>query len=443
MKRTIVLATLLLAASQIMAQAPAIKFEKYSLANGLKVILHRDTTVPVVVVSALYHVGSKNEDTSRTGFAHFFEHLLFEGSDNIKRGEFDKFITSSGGYNNANTTEDRTFYYELLPSNQLGLGIWLESERQMHAKIETAGVETQRQVVKEEKRQRVDNQPYGTFGENVFKRAFKVHPYRWMPIGSMQHLDNAKLQEFIDFYKTFYVPNNCVLSIAGDINIDETKQMIDKYFSPIPRGADIPRPDIKEPPLGGEVRDVVEDNIQLPAVIQAYRAPAQGTSEYYAFRVLGTLLSGGPSSRLNKVLVDKKQEAVFAQAFPFFLEDAGLFMTLAVANQGIKPEVLERSMDSVVAGVRTQLVGDKEFQKVKNQIETDFVSTNSSVAGIAESLANYEVYFGDANLINTEIERFRKVTKQDLLDVAKKYLVKENRVVLYYVPKSKKASSNP
>jgi predicted Zn-dependent peptidase len=188
---------------------------------------------------------------------------------------------------------------------------------------------------------------------------------------------------------------------------------------------------------------VVEDNIQLPAVIQAYRAPAQGTPEYYAFRVLGTVLSGGPSSRLNKALIDKKQEAVFAQAFPFFLEDAGLFMTLAVANQGVKPEVLERSMDSVVSGLRTQLVSDKEFQKVKNQIEADFVSTNSSVAGIAESLANYEVYFGDANLINTEIERFRKVTKQDLLDVAKKYLVKENRVVLYYVPKSKKASSNP
>lgn len=443
MKKITVLAAMLYTTGIGMAQAPNIKFEKYTLPNGLKVILHRDTTVPVVVVSALYHVGSKNEDTARTGFAHFFEHLLFEGSDNIKRGEFDKYITNAGGENNANTSQDRTFYYDLLPSNQLGLGLWLESERQMHAKIETAGVETQRQVVKEEKRQRVDNQPYGSFLENVFKRAFKEHPYRWVPIGSMQHLDNAKLQEFIDFYKTYYVPNNCVLSIAGDINIDDTKKMIGEYFTAIPKGADIPRPHITEPPLGGEVRDVIEDNIQLPAVIEAYRAPAQGTNEYYAFRVLSTVLSGGPSSRLNKILIDKKQQAVFAQAFPFFLEDAGLFMNLAVANAGVKPETLEKSIDSVVADLRSNLVSDKEFRKVKNQIESDFISTNSSVAGIAESLANYEVYFGDANLINTEIDRYRKVTRQDLMDVAKKYLVKDNCVVLYYVPKAKKAASNP
>eukprot|EP01035_Chromulina_nebulosa_P002176 gene2176-2935_t len=177
MRKLLAGAGILLSVGQALAQAPSIKFEKYTLPNGLKVILHRDGTVPVVVVSALYHVGSKNEDTARTGFAHFFEHLLFEGSDNIKRGEFDKYITNSGGDNNANTSQDRTFYYELLPANQLPLGLWLESERQMHAKIDTIGVETQRQVVKEEKRQRVDNQPYGSFQENVFKSAFKEHPY--------------------------------------------------------------------------------------------------------------------------------------------------------------------------------------------------------------------------------------------------------------------------
>lgn len=429
----------LLLAVQLHAQVPNIKFEKYSLPNGLKVILHQDTTVPLVVVSALYHVGSKNEDTGRTGFAHFFEHLLFEGSQNIGRGEFDKYITNAGGNNNANTSHDRTFYYELLPSNQLGLGLWLESERQLHAKIEAVGVETQRQVVKEEKRLRVDNQPYGTFLENIFSRAFKQHPYRWVPIGSMEHLDNAKLSEFMDFYKTYYVPNNCVLSIAGDINIPQTKKMVEQYFAGIPKGGEIPRPTVKEPPLGGEVRDVIEDNIQLPAVMQAYRAPAQGTDEYYAFRVLGTIMSGGASSRLNKTIVDKKQQAVFAQAFPFFLEDAGLFMNLAIANAGVSPKVLEKSIDSVVAGLQTALVSEREFEKVRNQIETEFISTNSSVAGIAESLANYEVYFGDANLINTEIQRYKKVTRQDVMDVAKKYLVKNNRVVLYYVPKGTKS----
>lgn len=438
MKKILVSACLFAAFSQVKAQAPNIKFEKYTLQNGLKVILYRDSTVPVVAVSALYHVGSKNEDSTRTGFAHFFEHLLFEGSDNIKRGEFDKYITNAGGDNNANTTQDRTFYYDLLPSNQLALGMWMESERLMHAKIEQAGVETQRQVVKEEKRLRVDNRPYGSFLENVFKRAFRQHPYRWVPIGSMQHLDSAKLQEFINFYKTYYVPNNCVLSIAGDINMDDTKKLVNEYFSTIPRGGEVPRPNIIEPPLGGEVRDIIEDNIQLPAVIEAYRAPAQGTPEYYAFKILSTVLSGGPSSRLNKIIVDKKQQAVFAQAFPYFLEDAGLFMNLAIANAGVKPAALEASIDSVVSDLRVNLVSDKEFEKVKNQIETDFISTNSSVAGIAESLANYETYFGDANLINTEIERYRKVTRQDLLNVANKYLVKDNRVVLYYVPKSKK-----
>mgnify|MGYP000576608381 CR=1 FL=1 len=189
---------------QVATAQQAIQFEKYTLPNGLKVILHEDHSAPVVAVTALYHVGSKNEDTARTGFAHFFEHLLFEGSENIKRGEFDKYITNAGGALNANTSQDRTFYYELLPSNQVELGLWLESERMMHAKIEQIGVNTQREVVKEEKRQRVDNRPYGSFLTEVLKRAYKVHPYQWAPIGSMEHLNAAKLDEFINFYNTFW-----------------------------------------------------------------------------------------------------------------------------------------------------------------------------------------------------------------------------------------------
>jgi predicted Zn-dependent peptidase len=420
------------------AQTNAIQFEKYTLPNGLKVILHEDHSAPVVAVTALYHVGSKNEDTARTGFAHFFEHLLFEGSENIKRGEFDKYITNAGGALNANTSQDRTFYYELLPSNQVDLGLWLESERMMHAKIEQIGVNTQREVVKEEKRQRMDNRPYGSFLNEVLKRAFKVHPYQWSPIGSMDHLNAAKLDEFINFYKTFYVPNNCVLSIAGDFNKADLKKKIEAYFGPIKKGANaIPRPTVKEPALGGEVRDVIQDNIQLPGVFQAYRAPKQGGDEYYAFNVLSTILSGGESSRMNKTLVDKKQQAVAAQAAPFFNEDEGLFITLAIANMGVKIESLELSMDSIVNDLKTDLVGEREFQKVKNQITTQIVTSNGTMAGIAESLANNEVYFGDANLINTELEKYNKVTRQDVLNVAKKYLNKDNRVVLYYVPKEK------
>src|SRR4051812_3378916 len=189
-------------------QARKIEFTEYNLDNGLHVILHKDNTTPIVAVSILYHVGSKNENPERTGFAHFFEHLLFEGTDNIKRGEFDKYITNAGGTNNANTSNDRTYYYEILPSNQLELGLWLESERMMHAKVETVGVETQREVVKEEKRQRMDNQPYGSILTEILKHAYTVHPYRWPTIGSLEHLNAAALDEFVNFYKTFYVPNN-------------------------------------------------------------------------------------------------------------------------------------------------------------------------------------------------------------------------------------------
>ena len=422
--------------TQVIGQT--IQFEKYTLPNGLKVILHEDHSAPVVAVTTLYHVGSKNEDTARTGFAHFFEHLLFEGSENIKRGEFDKYITNAGGALNANTSQDRTFYYELLPSNQVDLGLWLESERMMHAKIEQIGVNTQREVVKEEKRQRMDNRPYGSFLTEMLKRAYKVHPYQWSPIGSMDHLNAAKLEEFIQFYKTYYVPNNCVLSIAGDINIPELKKKIEAYFGPIAKGTlPMNRPSIKEPPLGGEVRDNIYDNIQLPAIFHAYRAPKQGGEEYYAFNVLSTILSGGASSRMNKTLVDSKQLAVAAQSVPFFNEDDGLFIALTIANMGVKVETLEASMDSVVNELKTGLVGEREFQKVKNQITTALVDSKATMAGIAESLANNEVYFGDANLINTELEKYNKVTREDVLKVAKKYLNKDNRVALHYLPKEK------
>ncbi len=423
---------------QLFAQGTTIQFEKYTLPNGLKVILHEDHSAPVVAVTALYHVGSKNEDTARTGFAHFFEHLLFEGTDNIKRGEFDKYVTNAGGALNANTTQDRTFYYELLPSNQLDLGLWLESERMMHAKIEQIGVNTQREVVKEEKRMRMDNRPYGSFLTEMLKRAFKVHPYRWAPIGSMDHLNAAKLEEFIQFYKTYYVPNNCVLSIAGDFDKAELKKKIESYFSPIAKGSNpIVRPSIKEPALGGEVRDIIYDNVQLEGVFQAYRAPKQGGDEYYAFNVLSNILSGGESSRMNKTLVDSKQLAAAAQSVPFFNEDEGVLITLAIANMGVKADVLEKSMDSVVNDLKSGLVSEKEFQKVKNQITTDLVKNKGTMAGIAENLANFEVYFGDANLVNTELEKYNKVTREDVLAVAKKYLNKDNRVVLYYVPKPK------
>ena len=391
-----------------------IEFTEFDLDNGLHVILHQDNSTPIVAVSILYH----------------------EGSENIERGQFDKLLTAAGAENNANTWLDRTFYYEVLPSNQLELGLYLESERLMHAKIDQIGVDTQREVVKEEKRQRVDNQPYGTWLQEMLKRAYKVHPYRWTTIGSLEHLNQATLDEFMDFYHTFYVPENATLSIAGDIDIEETRKLVDLYFSEIPNGGnEIPRPTEVEPPQTEERRDIVYDNIQLPAVIQAYHVPPQGTDDYYALTLLTTLLADGQSSRLYKEIVDKQQKAVQVSAFPLEGEDPGLFISLGIANVGIEAEDLEKSINAEIEKVKNELVSEREFQKVRNQIENDFITSNSTVVGIAESLADYHVYFGDANLINTEIDRYMKVTREDLQRVARQYLTKENRVVLYYLPK--------
>lgn len=419
------------------AQDKRIDFEEYDLDNGLHVILHQDNSTPIVNVSVLYHVGSKNEPVGRTGFAHFFEHLMFEGSPNIERGSFFKIIQNAGGQLNANTSFDRTFYYETLPSHQLELGLYMESERMLHAKIDSIGVATQKEVVKEEKRTRIDNQPYMSFQAKIFGKAYEGTPYSWTPIGSFEDIDAATNDDFKDFFDTFYVPNNATLSIAGDIQIEETKQLIEKYFAEIPKGTkEIPRPEIKAPNLGGEVREEVFDNVQLPGVFQAYRMAEQGSDDYYAMQMLTTLLSGGQSSRFQKEIVDNQELAAFVGSFPFALEDGGLFVSLGLVNVGKTPEELEEAMMAEIERVKMEDISDREFQKLQNQVENNFVSSNSTVRGIAESLADYHVYYGDANLINSEIDRYMAVTKEDIKRVAKKYLTPDNRVTLYYLPKS-------
>lgn len=414
-----------------------IKFQEYDLDNGMHVILHEDHSTPIVAVTVLYHVGSKNEKPGRTGFAHFFEHLMFEGSPNIDRGEYMKIVQANGGALNANTSFDRTFYYEVLPSNQLELGLWLESERMFHATVDEQGVETQREVVKEEKRLRIDNRPYGSFLEKIFAATYPDHPYEITPIGTMEDLNAAQIGDFADFYETFYVPNNATLSIAGDIDPEETKKLIEKYFGTIEKGTnDIPRPKPEVTLLGKEVVDTVYDNIQLPAVFLGYKMPEQGTKDTYALEMLTTLLSDGQSSRFYKSLVDDKQLGVAVQAFPFSLENGGLFITLGIANMGTDVKELKEGIDAEVQKVRENLISEKEYEKVLNQLENDFISSNSTMAGIAESLANYHVYFGNADLINTEIEKYREVTREDMQRVAQKYLVDTNRALLYYLPKS-------
>lgn len=434
--KSYLLTGLLASTAFVSAQQPKIDFVEYDLKNGMHVILHEDHSTPIVGVSVMYHVGSKNENPERTGFAHFFEHLLFEGSENIERGTFFKYIENAGGRNNANTTIDRTFYYEILPSNQLELGLWLESERLLHAQIDQKGVDTQNEVVKEEKRLRIDNQPYGSILAESSKRAFNVHPYRWTTIGEMEHLDAATLDEFLEFYHTYYVPQNAVLSIAGDINIDETKRMIEAYFGPIPKGKNpVPKVTAVEPPLLGEVRDTVFDNIQLPAVVQVYRIPEQGTPDFYALEMLAKVASDGGSSRLNRRCVEETQSAMVVGNFPFNAEDPGISFVFGIANAGVDPAQLEKEIDEEFDRLKNELISEEEFEKIRNMVENDYIYNFNSMIGIAENLANYHMYFGDANLINTELQRYMSVTREDIMRVAKKYMVKENRVVLYYLPK--------
>ncbi len=432
--------SLLLGASALTYNAQAegnIKFTEYDLPNGLHVILHEDHSTPIVAVSVMYHVGSKNEDPQRTGFAHFFEHLLFEGSEYIGRGEYMKMVQSNGGQLNANTSQDRTFYYEVLPSNQLELAMWMESERMLHAKIDMTGVETQRKVVKEEKKQRYDNTPYGQLLNVVYENDFKVHPYRWSPIGKEQYIDQAKLDEFMNFYKTFYVPNNAALVIGGDLDIEQTKAFVEKYFGDIPRGTKaIPRPTEVEPVQTAEKRVEFYDNVQLPAVVVAYHVPKLGTTDWYALQLLTQMLSQGKSSRFQKEIVEKQQKGLAVGAFMIPNEDPGVAFMYGITNAGVKPEELEKSMLAEVEKVKSGTLSDEEYTKLMNQAENDFVSQNQRVLGVVENLATSYTFLGNTNLVNTELERYTKLTKEDLKRAANKYFTKENRLVVYYLPKS-------
>ena len=418
------------------SNAQQVEFEEYDLDNGMHVILHQDNSAPVVTVSVMYHVGAKDEDPERTGFAHFFEHLLFEGTENIPRGEWFNIVTSNGGSNNANTTDDRTYYYEVFPSNSVELGLWMESERLLHPVINQIGVDTQNEVVKEEKRLRVDNQPYGNILAEIKKRMFKVHPYKGTTIGEMEHLDAATLEEFQAFNKKYYVPNNAVLVVAGDIDKAEVKKMIQDYFGPIPRGEDIVRNFPKEEPITESMRDKAYDpNIQIPAVIAAYRTPSFKDRESYVLNMISSYLSGGKSSVLYKKMVDEQKQALAVQAVNISQEDYGIYALFALPLGDVSLDTLITEMDEEVAKIQTELISERDYQKLQNQFENQFVNSNSSVAGIANSLARYYMLYDNVDLINDEIEIYRSITREEIRDVAKKYLNPNQRLILEYLPK--------
>jgi predicted Zn-dependent peptidase len=420
----------------LMANAQKVEFEEYDLDNGMHVILHQDNTAPVVITSVMYHVGAKDENPERTGFAHFFEHLLFEGTENIKRGEWFNVVSSNGGSNNANTTDDRTYYYEVFPSNSVELGLWMESERLMHPIINQIGVDTQNEVVKEEKRLRVDNQPYGNILAEIKKNIFFKHPYRWATIGSMDHLDAATLEEFQAFNKKFYVPNNAVLVVAGDIDKSKVKKMIKDYFGPIPRGPEVKRNLERDEPITQTMKATAYDaNIQIPAVIGAYRTPSQKDRDSYILNMISSYLSGGKSSVLYKKLVDEKKMALAVQAVNISQEDYGIYALFALPLGDITLETLLSEMDEEVVKMQTELISERDHQKLQNQFENQFVNSNSSVAGIAGSLATYYMLYDDVNLINNEIDIYRSITREEIMATAKKYLNPNQRLELQYLPK--------
>ena len=418
-------------------QAQQVDYEEYDLDNGLHVILHQDNTAPVVTTSVMYHVGAKDEDPDKTGFAHFFEHLLFEGTENIERGKWFKIVSANGGRNNANTTQDRTYYYETFPSNNLELGLWLESERMLHPIINKIGVDTQSEVVQEERRLRYDNAPYGRWREQMFLNLFKKHPYRWQTIGSLEHLASATLDDFKKFNKTYYVPNNAVLVVAGDIDLDATKKMIADYFGPIPRGEKIVRETFVEDPIQETVYATYNDpNIQIPALLMGYRTAAQTERDAYVLDMVSTYLSDGKSSKLYKKLVDEQKQALQVFAFNGSQEDYGAYIVGALPVGETPLSDLKVAIDEEIAKVQNELISERDFQKLQNKFENRFVNANSSVAGIANSLARYYMLYDDTSLINNQIDIYRSITREEIQAVAQKYLKPNQRVELEYLPET-------
>jgi predicted Zn-dependent peptidase len=424
------------------ASAQKVAFEEYDLDNGLHVILHQDKTAPVIITSVMYHVGGKDENPERTGFAHFFEHLLFEGTKNIGRGDWFKMVTANGGNNNANTTSDRTYYYEVFPSNNLQLSLWMEAERMLHPVINEIGVKTQNEVVKEEKRLRYDNSPYGALLGEVNKNMFINHPYKWTVIGSMDHLDAATLEEFQAFNKKFYIPNNAVLVVAGDFDSVQAKKWIADYYSSIPKGPAIERKTFEEKPITSPLAATyVDTNIQIPMIVASYRTPSMKTREARVLDMISTILSEGKSSRLYKKLVDDKKMALQVGAFNVSQEDHGVYLIYGLPMGTNTPASILKEIDAEIVNLQTDLISERDFQKLQNTYENQYVNKNAGVEGIASSLATYYMLYGDVNLVNTEIDIYRSITREEIKAVAKKYLNPNQRLILDYIPAKDKAQN--
>jgi len=412
-----------------------IEYKEAVLPNGLRVVTNEDHSTPVVNVQVWYHVGSKDERAGKTGFAHLFEHLMFKGSANVEPEEHSKIVTNAGGQSNAYTTDDVTVYWETVPSNYLEKVLWLEADRMASLNVSDANFQQEREVVKEERRTRVENPPYGDMIELLYRNAFDVHPYKHITIGSMEDLNAATTADVREFYQIYYVPDNATLAISGDFKHEQALELVKKYFGDIPRGKKpVPRIDAVEPPHTKERRLSVQKAVPLPAYVAGYYVPEDGHPDYYALTIASSILSDGRSSRIYQSLVYDKQLAIEAQAGGNFSEDPNLFFAFLILNRGASMEEAERALNTEFARMMNEPVSDAEMTKAKNKMRSQFTFGRQSVQEKAGALAHSAVIHGDTAATNTEYDLFMKVTKDDVLRVAKKYFQPENRTVLIVTP---------
>ncbi|MFL5579841.1 MAG: M16 family metallopeptidase [Gemmatimonadaceae bacterium] len=418
-----------------------IPIETYRLDNGLFVTLSEDHTAPIVAVNLWYHVGSANERPGRTGFAHLFEHMLFQGSENVGTNEHFELVQRAGGALNGSTWLDRTNYFETVPSNQLAIALWLEADRmgRLLPAMTQEKLDNQRDVVKNERRWSVDNQPYGTWWERLPALCFPPeHPFHHSLIGSMEDLDAASVEDVAGFFSTYYTPDNAVLSIAGDFDPAEARRLIAEYFGPIPRGRGRPPlPDMSLPPVFGEwKRESVADDVMLPRLFLAFRSPAFGTPQYYAASVCGAVLGMRKGSRLHRALVREREVAAEASAFTYDLSKGS---DLLVIDATARPEVdaarLEAEVVREVDRLREAGVTADEVARVVALIETEFLAAQQQAGDRADRLSQFATYFGDPRLVNEQVDRYRAVTAEQVSAFARERLGPDNRASLVFVPK--------
>jgi zinc protease len=429
------LAFVVLASNLQAATLPLTHVRSLTLPNGLRALMVEKHDAPVVSVQLWYHVGSKDEAPGKTGFAHLFEHLMFQGTKNVGPEKFSDYIVRAGGLDNAHTTEDVTVYWSTIPSALLPVVLWLEADRMRNLDISERTFRTEREIVKEERRMRFDNQPYGTVVEALYRLAFTVHPYAHTPIGSMEDLDRASVADIRGFYDTYYVPENATLVIVGDFDSAEAQSWIEDYFGPIARGAKpIERRIIPEPRQSSKRTLRITRNVALPAFVAGYHMPADGAPDAYPLRLAARILSEGDSSRIYRRLVYDKQMALQAESGGNFTEDPNLFFVFAVLNSGFTPEQAEAEVLAELERLKNEPVSAAELSKAKNQILRDFVLSRQRVQSLGEELGYAAVVLKDPDLLDTELERFLSVTAEDIQRVAGKYFVSENSVVLEVHP---------